>query len=513
MKNYLSKIVKIDQIIKLEGKFPRKKNKLSMCHGVFDLVHPGHIRHLSHAKSHSDKLIVSITSDIHVTKAELRPYVPERLRAENLAALEFVDYVIIDENETPTINLKKIQPDYFVKGYEYSKVNKNNKTKEEMNILQSYGGKFLFTPGDYVLSSSKIIDSDKPDLSLEKLKSLMEGEKIDFSDFFKTIDRFRECDVLVVGDTIIDTYVETSLIGNNAKTPTFSTKYIGEKRYIGGAAIVASHLKAAGANVKFCSVLGDDKDADYVKKELKKNKIKDLTFKDSSRPTTDKRYYISENYRLLKVDKVENSPIDKKFLNKIIKVIQNHKKGMVIFSDFRHGIFSKASTPELKKAIQKKIFKVGDSQVASRWGNILEFDNFDLITPNEKETRFALGDQDTGVRPLASKLYEKAKCKTLIFKLGSNGILTLRRKIQKNDVRSFFVIDALEKNAIDPVGCGDALIAYASLALYISKNPVIASIIGSVSASLMARINGNIPISKKNVREKIAAISMELKHL
>ena len=67
---------------------------------------------------------------------------------------------------------------------------------------------------------------------------------------------------------------------------------------------------------------------------------------------------------------------------------------------------------------------------------------------------------------MASKLYEKAKCKTLIFKLGSNGILTLRRKIQKNDVRSFFVIDALEKNAIDPVGCGDALL-HTHLCLYI----------------------------------------------
>ena len=424
-----------------------------MCHGVFDLVHPGHIRHLSYAKSMSDKLIVSITSDIHVTKAELRPYVPEMLRAENLASLECVDYVVIDENDTPNINLRKLQPDFFVKGYEYSNLNKNTKTKEEMIILQSYGGKFLFTPGDYVLSSSKIIDSDKPDLSLTKLKSLMEGEKIEFDEFLKSVDKFNKCDVLVVGDTIIDTYVETSLIGNNAKTPTFSTKYIDEKRYIGGAAIVACHLKAAGANVKFCSVLGDDRDASYVKKELKKYKITDLTFKDSSRPTTDKRYYISDNYRLLKVDKVENFPIDKKILKKITNVIKKHKKGIIIFSDFRHGIFSKESIPELKKSIQKKVFKVGDSQVASRWGNILEFDNFDLITPNERETRFALGDQDTGIRPLASKLYEKAKCKTLIFKLGSNGILTLRRKIQKNDVRSFFVIVALEKYAIDPVGC------------------------------------------------------------
>ena len=513
MKNYLSKIITPQQLIKIEGKFPRQKNKLSMCHGVFDLVHPGHIRHLSYAKSMSDKLIVSITSDIHVTKAELRPYVPEKLRAENLAALEFVDYVVIDVNETPNINLKKIQPDFFVKGYEYSNVNKNNKTKEEMNILRSYGGKFLFTPGDYVLSSSKIIDSDKPDLSLTKLKSLMEGEKIGFEEVLKTVDKFNKCDVLVVGDTIIDTYVETSIIGNNAKTPTFSTKYINEKRYIGGAAIVACHLKAAGAKVKFCSVLGDDHDASYVKKELKKYKITDLTFKDSSRPTTDKRYYISDNYRLLKVDKVENFPIDKKILKKITDVIKKHKEGIVIFSDFRHGIFSKESIPDLKKSIQKNVFKVGDSQVASRWGNILEFDNFDLITPNERETRFALGDQDTGIRPLASKLYEKAKCKTLIFKLGSNGILTLRRKIQKNDTRFFFVIDALEKNAIDPVGCGDALIAYASLSLYTSKNPVIASILGSISASIMVRINGNSPINKKSVIDKIHTISMELKNL
>jgi len=513
VKNYLSKIVKPEEIIKKEGRFPRKKKKISMCHGVFDLVHPGHIRHLSYAKSMSDKLIVSITSDIHVKKAELRPYVPEKLRAENLAALEFVDYVVIDKNETPNINLKKIKPDFFAKGYEYSNINKNPKTKEEMNILRSYGGNFLFTPGDYVLSSSKIIDTEKPDLSLTKLKSLMEGEKIDFKEVIETLNKFKKCDVLVVGDTIIDTYVETSLIGNNAKTPTFSTKHIGEKRYIGGAAIVASHLRAAGANVKFCSVLGDDSDANFVKRELKKNKIKDLTFKDKSRPTTDKRYYISESYRLLKVDKVENFPIDKLILNKIIKIIKNHKKGIIIFSDFRHGIFSKESIPKMKKSIRKNVFKVGDSQVASRWGNILDFDNFDLITPNEKETRFALGDQDTGVRFLASKLYEKAKCKTLIFKLGSNGILTLRRKIVGNDVRSFFVIDALEKNAVDPVGCGDALMAYASLGLYVSKNPVISSILGSISASIMVKINGNIPINKRNVKDKILSISLETKNL
>ena len=71
-----------------------------MCHGVFDLVHPGHIRHLSYAKTQADLLIVSITSDIHVHKDSLRPYVPQQLRAENLSFRD-CDYVIIDSQPTP----------------------------------------------------------------------------------------------------------------------------------------------------------------------------------------------------------------------------------------------------------------------------------------------------------------------------------------------------------------------------------------------------------------------------
>ena len=116
MKNYLNKILTTKEILQKIGKFPRaEKLKVSMCHGVFDLVHPGHIRHLTYTKSKSNILIVSITSDIHVKKADLRPYVPQRLRAENLAALEFVDYVIIDKNETPIENIKKLKLIFLLK--------------------------------------------------------------------------------------------------------------------------------------------------------------------------------------------------------------------------------------------------------------------------------------------------------------------------------------------------------------------------------------------------------------
>jgi rfaE bifunctional protein kinase chain/domain/rfaE bifunctional protein nucleotidyltransferase chain/domain len=504
MKDYLKKIVTVEELIKRIGKFPRtKSHKVAMCHGVFDLVHPGHIRHLVFARQKVSFLIVSITSDFHVKKAELRPYVPQSLRAENLAALEFVDFVIIDQNETPIKNLKKIRPDFFVKGYEYIKNQANSKTKEEVEVLKSYGGKFLFTPGDFILSSSRILENDKPDLGLIKIKSLMEGENVTFNDIKRTLSKFKNCEILVVGDTIIDNYVNTSIIGNNAKTPTFSTKYINEKNFIGGAAIVALHLRAAEAKVKFCSVIGKDFLGNYLAKELKKNKIIDLTIVDDERPTTEKKYFISGENRLLKVDKVENSPINEKIQDHIIRQIKNHKKGIIIFSDFRHGIFNKKSTSLFINAINKGVYKVADSQVASRWGNILDFKNFDLLTPNEKEVRFSLGDQDTAIRPLASILYEKSNCKVLMLKLGEKGLMTVRRKISDKDMRSFFVLDALERNAVDAVGCGDALLAYASISLYISKNPLIASILGSVSAGLLSLINGNSPILKSDVEKKL----------
>ena len=507
MKSYKYKIFSNKNLLKFIGQFPRKKgNKVAMCHGVFDLVHPGHIRHLQFAKTKSDILVVSITADLHVHKAAMRPYVPQQLRAENLAALEFVDYVIIDKEPNPLQNLSYMKPDYFVKGREYIAGKINPKTLDEINTIKRYGGNFIYTPGDFIMSSSKIIETDNPDLSIEKLLSLMDGENITFEDLKKTLDHLKNIPVMVVGDSIIDTYVNTTLLGSNAKTPTFSTRYIDHVEYIGGAAIIAKHLQSAGAHVTFCSILGNDKLGKKIKKDLAKHKIIDETITLNGRPTTEKKYFISDNYRLLKVDTIDNSPITDEVIDKIQKLIKNFKKGIVIFSDFKHGIFHKKSIPSFTKSINKKILKVADSQLASRWGNILDYQKFDLITPNEKEVRFALADQDTTIRPLASELYNKAKCKYLILKMGSKGLITLRRELKNNDIRSFFVIDALEKNAVDPVGCGDALLAYASLALFYSKNIVISSIIGSISAALESKIDGNLPIKLNDVLSKISEL-------
>ena len=91
------KIKTAEEIATAIGAPPRAK-KVIMCHGTFDVVHPGHIRHLLYAKSKGDILVASLTGDEHITKANFRPYVPQELRAFNLAALEAVDYVVIDKD-------------------------------------------------------------------------------------------------------------------------------------------------------------------------------------------------------------------------------------------------------------------------------------------------------------------------------------------------------------------------------------------------------------------------------
>src|SRR3990167_5525187 len=127
---YRNKIKTAEELVQLLMPRPRDK-KVIMCHGVFDIVHPGHLRHLIYAKSKGDILVVSITADEHITKGTMRPHVPEQLRAINLSILQIVDYVIIDEESQPNKNIERIKPDYFAKGYEYINGTLTPKTLEE----------------------------------------------------------------------------------------------------------------------------------------------------------------------------------------------------------------------------------------------------------------------------------------------------------------------------------------------------------------------------------------------
>lgn len=500
---YRHKIKTIEELRELLGAPPRAK-KVIMCHGVFDVVHPGHLRHLIYAKNHADVLVASLTADRHITKGVHRPHVPQELRALNLACFEVVDFVVIDPHDKPLDSLTTLQPDYFAKGYEYVSSGLPAKTQEEVDVVKSYGGQVIFTPGDYVLSSSKLIDLQPPQLKAEKLLTVMDDAGLSFDDLRRALDAMAGKKVHVVGDTIVDSYTQTAMIGGQTKTPTMSVLYQGREDFIGGAGIVAAHLRAAGAEVCFSTVLGDDALKDFVLEGLEKFDIKALPIIDDTRPTTQKNAIVAGGYRLLKIDTLDNRSISEDIVARLCKAIAEVPGDAVVFSDFRHGVFNRRTIPSLVEAIPQGVFRVADSQVASRWGNITEFQGFDLITPNEREARFALADQDSGVRPLAHQLYKTAQCKTLVLKLGDKGVLTCRN--DKETLDSFFVIDSFVDHLVDAVGAGDALLAYATLAMLATGSEVVATILGSIAAALECESDGNHPITPAAVLGKIDAV-------
>jgi rfaE bifunctional protein kinase chain/domain/rfaE bifunctional protein nucleotidyltransferase chain/domain len=505
--DFRRKIITVDALAKLLGERPRER-KVIMCHGTFDLVHPGHIRHLVYAKSKAEILVASLTSDEHILKAHHRPYVPEDLRAMNLAALEVVDYVIVDPDPTPLRNIQRLQPDYFAKGYEYTAGGLHPRTREEIAVIESYGGEIIFTPADVVYSSSAIIEADPPDIAVEKLLSLLEAENVTFGDLYTTLDRLAGIKVHVVGDTIVDSYTQCVPIGSSTKTPTLSLRFEHQIDFVGGAAIVAKHLKAAGAEVSFSTILGDDRWRDFVLGDLAAAGVDCHAVTEAKRPTTNKAVIVANGYHLLKIDTLDNRPISEKTRLDLERHIATRSGDIVVFSDFRHGIFNKSTIPRLAAAIPAGTFKVADSQVATRWGNILEFPDFDLITPNEREARFALAEQEMTIRPLALELFKRAGCGTLILKLGARGAITYRSRAGDpgENVRAFFVLDSFADRIVDAVGSGDALLAYASLALKATGSEVIATTLGSIAAAVECGREGNVPVTVDDVRETLARI-------
>ena len=142
-----------DKIINLK----KKKKKIVLCHGVFDLFHQGHIEHLIEAKKQGNILIVTVTPDKYVNKGPGRPLFNVSNRLKHLASLEIVDYVSENQWSTAIETIKLIKPDIYVKGPDYKK-NINDETKnivKERNIIKKIGGKIYYTKGE-TLSSSKL---------------------------------------------------------------------------------------------------------------------------------------------------------------------------------------------------------------------------------------------------------------------------------------------------------------------------------------------------------------------
>lgn len=160
------KILELDELAKRIEKLKSQGKKIVLCHGCFDLMHPGHIKYFQASKKMGDVLVVTVSPDIYVDKGDGRPVFNQTLRAESIAALECVDYVAINRWPTAVETLRLLRPNIYVKGQEFeNKEDKTGKLQQEQEVLVEIGAEMRYTR-EIVFSSTKLLNQHfKPPVS------------------------------------------------------------------------------------------------------------------------------------------------------------------------------------------------------------------------------------------------------------------------------------------------------------------------------------------------------------
>ena len=327
-------------------------------------------------------------------------------------------------------------------------------------------------------------------------------ENVNLDEILNSINKWENAHLLVIGDTIIDQYAACEPLGLSAEAPVVVVKEL-KKDFIGGAAIVASHIKALGAQCTFLSVTGDDLFSNFVNEELKSKGINCQLIKDKSRPTTFKKRYVVENQKLFRVSKLEDHKLDKEKENLLINKLRQLAKKVdgIVVSDFVYGVITERILEEINSLSKKHSLMVfGDLQCSSQIGDISTFKEFTLLCPNEKETRTALKDNESGLESLSRKIINLTDTEKLIMKLGAEGFISYEFK--NKNLRSY-ALPALSVNPVDVAGAGDSLLAVMAVGLSSNQSMFCSSVIASCMASIAVDTMGNMPISKKKLIAKI----------
>lgn len=487
----------------IRPKLKEEGKTIALCHGVFDLVHPGHIIHLQQAKKMADILVVSITAAEFVRKGPGRPYFNDEMRLKVLEALECVDYVMLSEGYTVDDIVESVEPDLYIKGQEYAKESDDitGKMTAERQLVERHGGKVAYTTGQ-VFSSTKLINTAMSGLS-EDVTRYMEKfiTKYSMEDIKKYAEKAEQLKVLVVGDVIIDKYTYCNVHGLMSKDTGYSSNLEYIEEYFGGAVAVARHLCSFTENVTLMSIIGNEEDIRlrFLDEVADKMRLK-LTYS-SSFPTIIKHRYLTRNakreeYR--KIFSINNIPQSmayeedarEGFYRGLVEKIDEFD--VVFLCDFGHGLIDE----KVKELIQEKAkYLVLNCQTNSmNYGmNIItKYSRADVFTLDQKELKLAF---PTDMHS------EHAALEKLANHLGSDGWLT-RGSLGAYGIERERVHEcpAFTLTVKDTVGAGDAFFSIAGLYAAAGASIEIGTFMGNIAGALGANIIGNKePVEKVNV--------------
>ena len=506
-----TKILPVNDAAQLVRAAQQTDQIVVMCHGCFDIVHPGHVRHLQQAAKFGDRLLVTITGDALMDKGTNRPLIPQELRAENLAALNCVDWVSINSHPTAAELLELVRPDVYVKGREYEH-NRDPRFQQEKEIVERHGGRVVFTSGDVVFSSTALINAleDAASPFQSTLRRLIQQHEITPDSTDSLIGSFQGKRVLVIGETIKDTYVICERPAVAGESPIMTLRPLEYRSFDGGAAIIARHLAAMGARPTLLTALPRSTEVASLRQRLNNENVQ-TAWIDIDSPLIEKQRFLVGTNKVMKLDLGGPLTLDAAHRDRFIADAANAAKDCdaVIIADFGQGLFTPAMLTELCKRLRSVVpLMTGD--VSGRRSNLLSMWQMDLVCPSESEIRDALHDYDEGLSSVVWRVLESTQSKAAIATLGEEGLISFDRiphnESSRDEWQSHLTgqhIPSLVPYAVDALGCGDALLAAATLALTVKSPLTIAALLGSAAAASQAQRLGNAVIGAADLRRAV----------
>lgn len=504
------KILSLEQLASLREQAREAGKAVVHCHGCFDIVHPGHIHHLQYARSLGDLLVVSVSADPHVNKGHDRPLIPDDLRAQSLAALECVDWVFINPHATAKELLEVLEPDIYVKGREYAE-NQDPRFLAERDAVVRRGGRVVFSSGDVVYSSTTLIGTlSRPErFQDEKLARFRDRYDLGAAPLQNLLHRARGKRVLVVGDYVLDRYHFCDATGVAGEGPMLSLRPIQQRDYDGGAAVVALHLAGLGAQPTLISALADDDLSGHAMMRLEAAGV-DVQCHRGRREVVCKHRYLADQTKLFKVDTGSTTPGDAQLEGLLSAKILSAASGAdaVIFADFGYGMITATLLDRVLPELRKRVAVLA-ADVSGRQNNLLNFRGVDLLCPTEREVRESQHDFSSGLGAVVWKMLKTTAARRAIVTLGKQGLVTFDGTEQPLPSRlPSEYVPALAPHAVDPLGCGDALLATATLALTAGGSLEAAAFLGSVAAAIEVQQLGNQPITAEQVLAQLQQSQM-----
>ena len=460
--------------------------------GNFNVLHPGHVRLLRFAKELGNYLVVGVNPDdaqgVEITASD---------RLEAVSSNRYVNAAFaIDEKIEDA--LRNLRPAIVVKGREHE-----NLFNAEAPVMEDIGGKLVFSSGEMLRSSfSEMDDEVDPRLTPFLPDAYMARHKLTSSKLVDIIQRFQGLRVLVIGDLIVDDYIDCDPLGMSQEDPTLVVSPRQTNRFVGGAGIVAAHGQSLGAQVTFLSVTGADEVAKEANERLQSYGVTPVLLSDETRPTTLKQRFRASGKTLLRVSHLRQHSISTILSNQILTEVSQRlsETDLILFSDFNYGCLPDIAVNQIIKKAHHAGVPVGaDSQSSSQIGNIARFKGLMLVTPTELEAQLSMGTRTENLLVLSEQILRKADCSNLIMTLGADGVLIRTG----SDLLSTDRINALNPKPRDVAGAGDSLFCMAALALTTGANIWSASLLGSIAAACQVSKVGNTPLSALEVVRSI----------